>query len=198
MLSVFKSPHSITAACMLSFAFSSTGLKDWIYNPITTTFWTVLCGGIAGNIITDLPPVPFRPYVAGGILGLSLFNAGARYLGFLPPRKNTPFVYINMESGSDFSQNRISYTVHNHLENIGPTLVVKDTLNVENIMTILNEHGSELDFHINIALNTIKDTLTKSEFLDKVSGVFIHGASEGYVMIKTQNSTSDQVMSIRI
>lgn len=160
-------------------------------------FRTILCGCVAGNIITDLPSTPFRHYVAGGILGLSLINVGARYLGWLPPRKNTPLVYINMESGANFSQNRISYTVHNHLENIGPTLVV-DTLNVENIMKILNDHGSELDYHINIALDTIKDTLMKSEFLDKVSGVFIHGASEGYVMIKTQNSTSDHVMSIRI
>lgn len=147
MLSLFRSPHSTTIACILSLALSSTVPLDWINKPLITTFCTLLGGGIAGNIINDLPAPEFRPYVSGGILGLSLINACARYLGWIPPPKNTPIFYINIQSGNcNDSKNLLSYTTHN----IGPkepqvlpvdgtksrlpTLIIDDLLTKDNIM----------------------------------------------------------------
>lgn len=198
MLSLLNSQHAITCTCILSLIFTSSNPKRWVYQPLITSISTLLGGGIAGDIITKLVSPVFRPYVVIGILGMSILSAGGRYIGLLPPLKNTPIIHINYQSGFTLNENPISYTAHKYLENKGPILNIKEPLCAESIIKILNEQKEILDFDIYMALEDINNTLNKKRYINEFSGIFIHGEDYGYVMIHGPNQNSSQVISIKI
>jgi len=133
-------------------------------------------------------------------MGVSLISAGARYMGWLPPMRNTPFIYINYQSNDLSDQSRISYSEHKYLENKGECFKMTEPLNYDNVMKILTENQATLNFHVNISIDIIKRILSGEKSLNKYSGIFIHGDKEGYVMIKScdKELNSSRVMSIRI
>lgn len=103
------------------------------------------------------------------------------------------FVYVmNL-----LSKSRISYTAHEMLENIGPTIFVDCPLTSHNIMDIISSR-KDLNPLVLKERIAIRNSLQNAEFLDQVSGIFIHSAEIGLVAINGPNTKSKSVMSIRI
>lgn len=195
--SLLESPHAITASCIISLLLTSVTLKDAVKSPLSTTFWTLLGGGIAGSLIEGLSQSQYSPHVAIGILGITSIGVGARFFGYVPDRRNKSWISININTGAPFSQNRISYTAHKLLDNYGPTIEISEPLTANSIDCVLRMRG-DLNSRLVMEFDIIKTTLQNAQFLDQVSGVFIHGADEGYVLIKGPNKESKHVISIRI
>ena len=196
MLALFDFPHAITAASIFSFILYSSP-KTWISNPLSMIFGTVLGGTISGSIINRISPKTFRPHITLGIIGISLIGFCAKLLGFSKSRSIKSFIRISI-SETNSALNRISYTVHKCLHNVGPTLMVNDNLTCDNIINTLIENKLLLDFRVNQALDVIEDVLERVENLDRMSSIFIHGAYQGYVMITSSNDALAQTVSIRI
>jgi len=194
---------------------------DIIEHPLTSVFWPVFGGSIAGYLISSISHVNIRPHVAIAILALTTVGILARIKGYIPDRRDQkdlaykpasqgfasrgePLFKLTYSStsrlpslSSAINRNRISYTAHHLLENTGPTLIVEETITPDNIMDALNL-AVGLDSSVIQERSCIRNALENSEFLHQVSGIFIHSAETGLVIIKGPNTQSKHVMSIRI
>jgi len=204
MWSLLTSPHTIAVSCIISLFFTSTRMIDIIEHPLASVFWPVFGGAIAGHLISSISHVNIRPHVAIAILALTTVGILARIKGYIPDRRGEPLFKLTYSStyrlpslSSLINRNRISYTAHDLLENTGPTVIVEETLTPDNIMDALNL-AVGLDPSVIQERSSIRNALENSEFLHQVSGIFIHSAETGLVIIKGPNTQSKHVMSIRI
>ena len=186
----------IIPACMI-LAGVSLPISGWINNPLIPITKSFIIGGFLGGIISRYLPIVYHRLLSGSILGISLVTIIMRYFGWFPPPKNTPLIYINQCSEMLDNENRISFTSHQILDNEGPVLFA-NPLTVDNVMQALKDIESNVDFHVNIHRDIIEGVLKTCDFSDKMSGIFIHGATEGYVLIKGANQNTNRIMSIRI
>jgi hypothetical protein len=95
-------------------------------------------------------------------------------------------------------QNRISYSAHRLLDNNGPVLSLNTVLSTDAIINILIERQCDLNPDVVLSINIIRKTLNLIDHIDKFSGIFIHNAYEGYVIIKGSNQDSNNIVSIKI
>lgn len=100
----------------------------------------------------------------------------------------------NINRGKDLEDLcRITYNTHKILELQGQTIHTNGVLTPENIMNSINNiHNPEIEKNHILILKTL--TRIKND-LANVDGVFIHGATHGYVMI---TNGGNNIISLRI
>ncbi|CAH6418372.1 Hypothetical protein HVR_LOCUS119 [uncultured virus] len=99
----------------------------------------------------------------------------------------------------------ISYTIHDKLENVGPTVQVNEILSPEVVDKTIKEcTDPKLPVAVKSAQTLIRNSMncdcqfSNPEFMKKIGGIFIHNATEGLIMIKGSESDNEHIISIRI
>lgn len=198
-----KTDEALPIAC---FASSLVLLPnhDLIEHPVGSVFASVVSGGTMGTLIRWFTPDSLKPYVVTGIISLTLIKLCIRMLS-----RNQK---INESSKSTFSSypdtinyqdmpilSQVTYNTHNVLENHGVSFTISEKLSEQSVMNELISNQSLLKQEVIDAFKTIK-RLLQNRHLERMKGVYFHGAEMGYCMIKTTNEeiVGDAVMSIRV
>jgi len=196
MFEMMGSPHAMVGSCIVSLFLSSNTPQHAVLHPICSVSLSVIFGGIAGKFLEHRIPDELKPYVVGTILVLTGLNLGARYMGIYPEQPSIKSIYDSVSN--EHRSMRISYTAHSILDNIGPTITIDKPLTGSLVRNIIMEAKESLDFKIISAIDTIASVVDDIEFIDKISGIFIHNSEHGFVLIKCSNNTSPHTLSIRI
>ncbi|CAH6418374.1 Hypothetical protein HVR_LOCUS120 [uncultured virus] len=193
------SPHAIAGSCIASWFLTSTSLTDIIDHPMKSIFWPLLFGGIAGKWIADVTPDSFEPYVAGGILTLTFAGFVAKKFGLIKKPKSVdwPEVILTLLN-RELNKLKISYTAHSVLNEKGVYIDIDRPFTANYIKEILTNNLARLDPKVLESLDNTISIIKDNEYLNQLSGIFIHGVDKGYVMITGPNKESRQVLSIRI
>ncbi|VBB18568.1 hypothetical protein YASMINEVIRUS_1031 [Yasminevirus sp. GU-2018] len=225
--------EGVVIACFTS-SMLSLNKSDVVEYPAGSVFSSIVGGVIVGKLFNLCTPEKLRPYVAVGIIGLSLASLAYRVFNGKSSRDNTstrtsvttsnrttsessgssgvltsfipPFITFNYFNRSVLSNpltsnmTRVSYTAHQHLENVGPSYELSDKLSVDNILKTLGDHSSEINAEVNSSLDTIRKTLIEHNNINLFKGVYIHDKFAGFVKIVTTNEevSGDVVVSINI
>lgn len=98
----------------------------------------------------------------------------------------------------------ISYTTHKILENTGPIIEVSQTLSPDIVSETINTCEGVISPQVKSSRSIIIDSISSDssfhnpEFMKQISGIFIHNADRGFLMIKNTNAIGDNVISIKI
>ena len=136
------------------------------------------------------------PYVVGGIMIATAIEMGSRYYynkRFTLP-KCTHLINMNYYPMLD----PISYRMHNILENKGPVLEIADPLTINSVLDILEQNDKMMDLKVSNSIKPIHSVLKQLSPIDMMSGIYIHGNTEGYVLIKGPKRNGNHIVSIRI
>jgi hypothetical protein len=195
----FDSPNAIVATCIGSWAVSSTSMEDIIHRPISSVFWPLLFGGIAGSWITSFTPKGFTPHVAGVITGITVLGLLARGFGYGSKNSNKTFVDIVAESlEKEQNKCKISYTAHSRIENQGIVINTEKPLCSTLVKELLIGSLEHIDSAVIPNIDMIENIVRTTPNIDKMASIFIHDGFQGYVMIDGPNKISRHTLSIKI
>lgn len=196
-----SSPNAIVAACIGSWGVTSISVEDMMHRPIQSVFWPLVFGTVAGSWISDFTPPGFGPYVASGIIGITLTGLIAKRLGLGPKIKSTDKHWsLTLLESINGENERIlpSYTTHILFKGQGIVLETENVLTPEVVENVLTDSLDCLDEVVVSRIGKITSYLIKADLLDKVSGVFIHDKEKGYVMINGPKQEHEHILSLLI
>ena len=226
--SFLESPDAIRIACIGSWALTTVSIRDMIRKPLRSVFWPLVCGNMAGRMITSYTPPGLAPYVVGGIVGITAVGILARLLGFSPdpprsksiesvitagltdlatssigytpvPEGTSLFSHLLRAFHTHFLKLRLSYNTHRYLLSEDVTVIeTAKDLSSESVKEILNEESKRLALTVVSRIDKIAECVQVAEHLDDTSSIFIHDGKDGHVLIKGPNTDTDIVLSIKI
>lgn len=103
---------------------------------------------------------------------------------------------LTTSSASVTDMYRVSYSVHNKLENEGKSLTCEGVLTTDKILMLFNQECYS-DSVIIKNVEMIRKILDNMD-LSQTNGVFIHGRERGYMMITSNSVDTNCVVSINI
>jgi hypothetical protein len=204
--------EGLTFSCFVA-GMSTLSQSHVIANPTSSVFGGIIGAVITSGIFNFFTPISIRLYASSCILGLSFIRLICNTFRKDPPNSSTslkspkytdtlfgPLIYINYKKSNLNDSNsllyRVSYTSHKILNNNGPTIEIDENLTSENILSLIK---TPENYNI-VMIRNIEIIRNVLELINvhPMKGIFIHDATNGYIMITSKANDNNVVVSIRI